>query len=454
MKKIIIKALLFLVFILTNICFAYAAKYTVCNGKEFNARIKMSINSSYNSSTPEYSITGFEFSPNVKGDAIDISEDGDKSVLAYIDNNTIYYVSDDDIYLNNDCSYMFDKFINLRKIDLTFFNFNKIRKTNFMFGNCKYLTFLDMDNETEIKLNEMVGMFFDCQSIKELNLTMINTKNVKNFNSLFYNCKNLQNIIVNPAIFKTNNVTNYNKMYYNCLSLKTNYNLKATDIKEEKYNVFTRPGSEFLEGLLRDYDYDYVELVLDKTGYKIDNNKNNLSISDENKNTSNNINKDDLEKTKKYLKVEVDPDSNLYGNNSDDRISVDGKMNTSKYVNKDTLDDVPILKDETTFVDKLVPKKKSTKSDIAEENLDIDLSTNSNVNTKGLLRPDYSNVVTETADSTETIKIDEEIIDFDVTEINKFDITNYYPQIIFISVFVLILVGVMISKFKNKNDDL
>ena len=59
-------------------------------------------------------------------------------------------------------------------------------------------------------------------------------------------------------------------MYYNCLSLKTNKNLKATDIKEEKYKMYTVPGSDYREGLLRDYDYDYDELVLDNKTLKVD----------------------------------------------------------------------------------------------------------------------------------------------------------------------------------------
>lgn len=439
-----------------NVNFIYAAKYTICNGKEFNTRIKMSINPNYNSSTPEYNIVGFEFSPNVKGKAIDISEDGDQSVLAYIDNNIIYYVCDEDVYLNSDCSYMFDKFIGIKKINLSDFNFKKTKKANFMFGNCKYLNNLDMDNDTEIKLNEMVGMFFDCESIKDLNLTMINTKNVKSFNSLFYNCKNLQNIIVNPSIFKTSNVTNFNKMYYNCLSLKTNYNLKATDIKEEKYRTFTRPGEEFLEGLLRDYDYDYDELVLDNKNYKIDNLKDKLLYSDENQNTGKNINQDELAKSKNFIDVEISPDSNYYNARSDDRIKPDGKMNTSKYINKDTLEDVPILKDETTFVDRLIPKNKSTRSEIIDEDI-IEgrnigtISDTSYRNTKGILRPDYSDSFIE---NIETIEIDDEIVDYDISEINKFDIANYYPYIIFVAVFALILTGIFISKYKSKNEDI
>ncbi|MBP3200498.1 MAG: BspA family leucine-rich repeat surface protein [Lachnospiraceae bacterium] len=449
MKRNILKIVIQIIFILLNINFAFAAKYTICNGKEFNTRIKMSINTNYNSSTPEYNIVGFDFSPNIKGKAIDISEDGDQSVLAYIDNNIIYYVSDEDVYLNSDCSYMFDKFIGIKKINLSNFDFKKIKKANFMFGNCKYLEDLNMDNETEIKLDEMIGMFFDCQSLKDLDLTMINTKNVKSFNSLFYNCKNLQNIIINPSIFKTNNVKSFDKMYYNCLSLKTNYNLKVTDIKEEKYNVFTRPGTEYLEGLLRDYDYDYVELVQDNKSYKIDNLKDKINISDENQNIDKNIDKENLNISKGYIDVELSPENNLYNISSDDRINIDGKMNNEKYINKDTLKDVPILIFETTFVDKLVPKNKSTYSNIIEGEKDTNsFENNKDINAKGILRPDLSNM-----ELSETYKVDESIIDFDYSEINKFDISNYYSYIIFIIVFLLITAGIIIFKHNNQNGD-
>lgn len=469
MMKRILKILIFTVFIVMNVSFTFAAKYTMCSGKEFNTRIKMSINEDYNSSTPEYSITAFTCASYVKGKAIDISEDGDGSVLAYIDNNVIYCVSDEDVYLNTDLSYMFDKFINLKRVDLTNFNFNKIRKANFMFGNCKYLNFLDMDNDTEIKLNEMVGMFFDCQSLVDLYLAMINTNNVKSFNSLFYNCKNLKNIIVNPSIFKTSKVNNYEKTYYNCLSLKTNKNLKATDIKEEKYKIYTVPGSDNREGFLRDYDYDYDELVLDKNTVKVDDLKSKVTTSDLNANTSNNLSEKELEKARKFVDIEVASDSTLYNASSNKKAD---KYSKDKYIDED----LPILKEETTSVDKLVPKRKSTDSNVVDEEDLLDakgtnnkknISTKSSIDgakasdseIKGMLRPDYRDVNLEENETkiesaeTETYKVDEEIVEFDHSEINKFDISNYYPYIIFGMIFVFILIGIVISNIRNKDDD-
>ena len=440
MKKLIVYKILFLFLLsILNVSFVYASKYTIVNGKEFNNRIKLSINSNYNSATPEYTITGFKNSPQIKGDAIDISEDGDSSVLAYIDNGIIYFVSDEDVFLNEDASFMFDRFVNLREVDLTYLNFDKTKKTNFMFSNCKYLTKLDMDNDTQIKLNEMEGMFFDCQSLVDLNIYMLNTSNVKNMNSLFYNCKNLKNININPSIWSINKVTNFNKMYYNCLMLKTNFNLKATSIDESKYKIYSVAGDEFREGLLRNYDYDYDELVLSNETVKVDTLKSNIVKSSENSNEASNIKNSDIEYSKKFLNINVASNSELYEQRSD------YKNNTDKNINDNTMKDVPILIDETTFVDKLVPKKKASISN-AEiiPPSDYVSSTPSSV-----LRPNYDDV--NIAEST-SIEIDTKIIEPETFK-SDFIKDNLQTILIIVLILALIIIGGAISFKKDKDDN-
>ena len=83
------KNLIFITFIFTLFLFntTFAAKYTIANGKDFNTRIKAHLNKDFTSATPEYTITGFKYSSSLDGTPIDISEDGDSSVLAYIKNN-------------------------------------------------------------------------------------------------------------------------------------------------------------------------------------------------------------------------------------------------------------------------------------------------------------------------------------------------------------------------------
>ncbi len=140
---------------------------------------------------------------------------------------------------------------------------------------------------------------------------------------------------------------------------------------------------------------------------------------------------------------------------------------------------MPILKEETTSVYRLIPKVKSTKSEVVDEENDLyiddtnerTVSTKSNTiidnkstssEVKGLLRPDYRDIKIEDKNNTiksdetaiETYKVDEEVIEFDINKINKFDISNYYPIIILCAIIALILVGVVISNIRNNNDDL
>ena len=441
-KNVILFSFMFSLFLFTT---TFAAKYTIANGKDFNTRIKMLINSSYSSATPDFTITAFKYSTTLDGKAIDISEDGDSSVLAYIKNNIIYCVSDDDIYLNEDASYMFDKFINLKQVDLSFLNFSKTNKTKFMFGNCKYLNDINFDGETLLKLNEIEGMFFDCQSIENLNIFMFDTKNVRNMNSLFFNCKNLKNIFVNPDIWSIKNVSNFNKMYYNCASLKTNMGTNATSIDESKYKLYSVAGDEDKEGLLKDIDYDYDDYGEKIRKWPVDRINETLVVTPDNKNTLDNISKSEVQNSLYKSEVNISTSSSLYEHHSNARIGKDGRVKLSDWLIAQTVDEVPILKEETTFVDKLIPKKKNVSSNsnlhrIVEE----EKSTISEVN--GILRPQYT--------------LDEEIPDKDIvndeelTDIsNKTGESNLHSVIIIILGSILvILAGVFVFYYKNKLD--
>ena len=85
-KNIIILSLFFSVM---TISYSFASKYTIASGKDFNARIKMYFDKNNTSATADYYITAFKYSSSLDGTPIDISEDGDSSVLAYIKNNII-----------------------------------------------------------------------------------------------------------------------------------------------------------------------------------------------------------------------------------------------------------------------------------------------------------------------------------------------------------------------------
>ena len=440
-----LKKLILLIFVFSVILTmtTFAAKYTIASGKDFNTRIKYHLDKNNTSATPDYKITAFKYSNKLDGTPIDISEDGDSSVIAYIKNNIIYCVSDDDIYLNEDASYMFDKFVNIKQIDMSFIDFRKTRKTNFMFGNCKYLINLNLDNDLILNLNEMNGMFFDCQSIKDLNLYMINTKNVKSMNSLFYNCKNLRNIYVDSNIWNTKNVNNFNKMYYNCSMLRTNFYRLITSIAENQYKTISIIGYEEHEGVFKDIDYDYDDYLASNKTVKVDSISSTLITSPYNKNTKDNILENDLQKSINLSSVSLSTSSDLYEYYSNAKIGLNGKLITSDSSLLETLDKVPILKDETTFVDFLRPKKRSSSS---EYKIIIDEETDK-PEVNGLLRPNYSDMDTSINES--EMPLDK--INHDSDSI-QFSFNKLVSAMILIVIILIITIGVFVYYFKNKKD--
>lgn len=438
-KNIILMSFIFVLFLLNS---TFAAKYTIASGKDFNTRIKAHLNKDFTSATPEYTITGFKYSTSLEGSPIDISEDGDSSILAYIKNNIIYCVSDDDVYLNENADYMFDKFINLKQVDLSFMNFKKTRSTKFMFGNCKYLKDIDFDNDITITLDHIEGMFFDCQSIVDLKLYMFNTKNVRNMNSLFFNCKNLKNIYIDTNLWSVKNVTNFNKMYFNCAMLRTNFNNPVTSIDESKYKLFSIAGDDETEGIFKDYDFDYDDYGKNTGSFKVDAINATLVTTPDNKNIIENISPSDVINSLDKSYVNISTASELYEYHSEARIGKNGKLKLSDWLIAQTVDGVPILKEETTFVDKLVPQKKN-KSTTSQFKIIIEEESGTN-EANGLLRPSYDNVDTILNEETYSLEVEDAKLD------NNKQSNIIAISLILVAAIFIITIGVFVFYFKNK----
>lgn len=446
-----IKKIIFLIFIfsLFSSFNTISSPYTIANGKDFNTRIKMHLNKNYSSATPDFTITAFKYSATLDGSPIDISEDGDSSVLAYIKNNIIYCVSDDDVYLNEDASYMFDKFVNLKQVDLSFMNFKKTRNTKFMFGNCKYLKDVNFDNDITINLNNIDGMFFDCQSLVDLQLFMFNTKNVKSMNSLFFNCKNLKNIYIDTSKWSVKNVTNFNKTYFNCAMLRTNFNKPVLQIDESQYKTYSIAGDDDKEGLLKDYDFDYDDYGKNTGSFKVDLVSETLVTTPDNKNTIENILSSDVLNSYNKSIVNLSTFSELYQHHSDARIGKNGKMQLSNGLIAQTVDEVPILKEETTFIDKLVPQRKK-KSTSSEFKIIIEEETEENFEeVKEIQRPNYISTESLTdADSTNDQKESIDNVNFDINKQH-----SYLTLIIILIVAIFIItIGIFVFYYKNKQN--
>ena len=99
---------------------------------------------------------------------------------------------------------------------------NKIKKTLFMFSECKSLTNIDFSNFDSSIVNDISYMFNKCGKLNNINLAYFNTSNVTDMNSLFYECFKLN--YVDLSSFNTSNVEDMSYMFYSCIILN-NINL-------------------------------------------------------------------------------------------------------------------------------------------------------------------------------------------------------------------------------------
>ena len=61
----------------------------------------------------------------------------------------------------------------------------------------------------------MEKMFYNCDKLKSLDLSSVDTSQVENMKNLFANCKALTSLKIDTN-FNTKNVKNFGYMFYNC----------------------------------------------------------------------------------------------------------------------------------------------------------------------------------------------------------------------------------------------
>lgn len=224
---------------------------------------------------------------------IDVDEDGDGGVVAWVDtnDNTKMYVSTQHNGVKVEGNSKSDVAFsgkNLISIDLSNFDANKVISGNSMFSNCKNLISIDLSkygmpnitsaismfadctkidtiklpydthnlsttfnmfggytNLTSIDLSDfdtsnvttMYWMFYGCTSLTALNVSNLKTGNVTNMVQMFANCKSLTSIDVSK--WDTSNVTNISNMFYGCTNLAT-LDLSNWDTSNvtETYSIF------------------------------------------------------------------------------------------------------------------------------------------------------------------------------------------------------------------------
>ena len=164
---------------------------------------------------------------NVPSSAWDVSEAGDGSVLAWMDNGNLYVAADGAIAPNSNASYLLQYFANLKTIDFgNCFDTSNVTDMHSMFAGCSSLTSLDLSGFDTSNVTYMSYMFQMCDNLSNVDLSSFSTSNVTNMRSTFESCGSL--IRLDLTSFDTSKVTDMNSMFYECGSL-TQLNLTSFD---------------------------------------------------------------------------------------------------------------------------------------------------------------------------------------------------------------------------------
>ena len=216
---------------------------------------------------------------NVPSSAWDVSEAGDGSVLAWMDNGNLYVAADGAIAPNSNASWLFHKFVNLKTINFgNCFVTSSVTRMSGMFGGCSSLTGLDLSCFETSAVTDMYGVFSSCGSLTHLDLTSFDTSNVTDMSSMFDGCRSLTSLDLTS--FDTSSVTDMGSMFNNCMSLP-HLNLTSFDTSKATDMAFMFSSCNSLTSLdLSNFDTSNVTNMLWMFGLCYDLTSLNLSSFD------------------------------------------------------------------------------------------------------------------------------------------------------------------------------
>ncbi len=176
------------------------------------------------------------------------------------------------------CSFMFVD-INVPELDITEFDTTNVINMDYMFlesdlGDCFSLgsptnAQANTPGRNTLTLNtegvtSMSGMFKDCK-VKHLDLSSLRTHNVTDFSDMFYNCDSL--IDLNVDGFDTSNAEDFNGMFHGCNKL-TQLNVKHFNVNSVLHMSYLFSGCRRLKVIdLEGWDFSQVSDANEMFGY-------------------------------------------------------------------------------------------------------------------------------------------------------------------------------------------
>ncbi|MCR4947282.1 MAG: BspA family leucine-rich repeat surface protein [Lachnospiraceae bacterium] len=159
--------------------------------------------------------------PQREEKGLDISAEGDGSVLAWFDKVSgglydLTIAADGKIRLPEDCSILFMGYTNARSIEFNeAVNAENVTTVWHMFSHDKLLRTLDVSVFADAKLKDMTSWFFENEALTHIDgLNKLDTSKVESFNCTFYYCKKLKEIDVSG--FDTSSAKDMNYMFMYC----------------------------------------------------------------------------------------------------------------------------------------------------------------------------------------------------------------------------------------------
>ena len=161
--------------------------------------------------------------PTTATESWDISEAGDGSVMAYVEDdgtsNSTYKLTiggKGGIIANESMISYFEDFSEMTTIDLSVLDTSEVTNMGAMFGGCSSLLSLDVSKFDTSKVINMNRMFDECSSLTSLDVSNFDTSQVTDMSAMFSNCS-LTSLDVRN--FDTSKVTGMSFMFNSCSSL-------------------------------------------------------------------------------------------------------------------------------------------------------------------------------------------------------------------------------------------
>lgn len=120
-----------------------------------------------------------------------ISESENGSVFAYKDkSNVLHIIAEGKVVAPEDLTELFNGCV-AESIDLSDLDTSNVKNMHAMFGQCSSLTDLNLSNLDTSKVTDMSFMFAECIALENVDLSGFNTSNVENMKGMFINCEKL-----------------------------------------------------------------------------------------------------------------------------------------------------------------------------------------------------------------------------------------------------------------------